>query len=228
MTQDIVRRFFTGTGPTYDLIVDLFTYGADRYWKSQMLSKIPNSAQSILDLACGTGILTFKLAQLYPDCKIVGVDMMQEYIAVAKRKKDKQKWVNIHFICGRAENIKLKHSFDCITSSYIPKYVPADKLLKNISPFLKEGGALVFHDFAYPTKYLFKKLWHIHMLIMKYLGTPIFPQWKTIFHELADLIRSTKWITEYVESLKDFKYKDIELYQYTAGTAAIISAKKLI
>ena len=59
--RNIVSDFFTGTGSTYDLIVNLFTYGADRYWKSRMLQMVPSSRE-ILDLACGTGILTFKLA----------------------------------------------------------------------------------------------------------------------------------------------------------------------
>jgi demethylmenaquinone methyltransferase/2-methoxy-6-polyprenyl-1,4-benzoquinol methylase len=225
MKNDIVERFFSGTGSTYDLIVNLFTYGADRYWKKKILDKIPSS-EKILDLACGTGILTFKLANKYPNSKIVGVDRMKEYIVLAQRKKEKLNTKNVQFVCARAENMLLQETFDSITSSYIPKYVAADELLKNVSSFLKQDGSLILHDFAYPTNFIFKKTWEMHMLFMKYTGTLIFPKWRTIFYELAHLVRSTQWITEYVEALRRFNYEQIEVNRLTAGSAAIISAKK--
>jgi demethylmenaquinone methyltransferase/2-methoxy-6-polyprenyl-1,4-benzoquinol methylase len=220
-----VKRFFTGTGSTYDLIVTLFTYGADRYWKRKILSTIPNS-DKILDIACGTGILTFKLAERHPHARIVGIDVMAEYILVAKRKMENRTLSNIQFVCARAEELKLRQTFDCITSSYIPKYVSADKLLENISPYLREGGLLVLHDFAYPTIFLFRKIWEIHMLMMKYLGPRMFPQWKTVFFELADLVRSSQWINHYRSALNHFKYNHIKVQRLTAGSAAILSERK--
>jgi demethylmenaquinone methyltransferase/2-methoxy-6-polyprenyl-1,4-benzoquinol methylase len=226
MSAELVRRFFTGTGPTYELIVNLFTHGADRHWKKRLLAHTPASAAKILDLGCGTGILTFALASRFPASEIVGVDMMPEYIVIARHRADLQKIKNVRLICARAEQVKLRETFDCITSSYVPKYVAADQLLKNISPFLKTTGRLLLHDFAYPQRFLLRKIWGLHVGLMKYFGTPIFPQWKTIFYELADLVRSTQWISEYREALPRFGYKNILVERLTAGSAAIISAEK--
>lgn len=227
MERDIVKRFFTGTGATYDLVVNLFTYGADRYWKKKMLSKVPQ-CRKILDLACGTGIVTFKLFDRNSCSRIVGVDMMKEYLVQANLKKRAKKSSDVHFVCARAEQIKLNEVFDCIASSYIPKYVPADKLLLNISPYLKDQGVLVLHDFAYPTNFIFKNLWGTHMFLMKVIGTPIFPGWKIVFNELVDLVKTTKWISEYVDALPRYGFKDIEIQRLTAGSAAIISAVKAL
>ncbi len=226
MSEDLVRRFFTGTGPTYELIVNLFTYGADRNWKKRLLARVPASAAKILDLGCGTGILTFALASKFPKAQIVGVDMMPEYMAIAKREADLQRIKNVRLICARAEQVKLHETFDCITSSYVPKYVAADQLLENISPFLKKGGKLALHDFAYPQRFLLRKIWGLHVGLMKYFGTPIFPRWKTIFYELGDLVRTTRWISDYLETLPRFGYKNILVERLTAGSAAIISAEK--
>ena len=223
--KNLVSEFFSGTGSSYDLIVNLFTYGADRYWKGRLLHVVPRSRE-ILDLACGTGILTFKLADRNPGCRIVGVDMMEEYIRIAQRKSKAEFRHNIDFVCGRAEEVVLNRSFDCVTSSYIPKYVPAASLLENISPNLKTGGWIVLHDFTYPSSLIYRKLWGIHMGLLKYVGTPLFPNWRTVFHELADLVRDTKWVTEYGETLRNFGYTDIRLTKYTAGSAAVISARK--
>jgi demethylmenaquinone methyltransferase/2-methoxy-6-polyprenyl-1,4-benzoquinol methylase len=225
MPQDLVKRFFTGTGATYELIVNLFTYGADRHWKNQILAKIPPS-HSILDLACGTGILTLKLADRFPQSKIVGVDMMVEYIAIAKRKVVEEKRRNIRLICGRAEQVQLRETFDCITSSYIPKYIPAEKLLANISRYLKPGGKLVLHDFALPRQFVLVRIWALHVFLMKHFGTLLFPNWKTVFYELGDLVRETKWIDEYLVALPKFGYRNIAVQRLTAGSAAIICAEK--
>ena len=225
MEKDIVKHFFTGTGSSYDSIVNLFTYGADRYWKKKLLAKVPKS-RKILDLACGTGIVAFKLAKMNPCCKIVGVDMMWEYLVEAKKKAFLNDCSEVQLICARAEDVKLRETFDCVTSSYIPKYVPADVLLKNISLNLKSGGVLVLHDFAYPSNFVFKRLWHLHMFFMKIIGTTLFPKWRNVFDELAPFVKNSRWIPEYLEALKRFGFIDIQLEKYTAGSAAIISAVK--
>ncbi len=38
---DLVHRFFSGTGPTYDHMVNLWTIGFDIWWKKRILEKIP-------------------------------------------------------------------------------------------------------------------------------------------------------------------------------------------
>ncbi|HEX9655058.1 MAG TPA: class I SAM-dependent methyltransferase [bacterium] len=225
MSQDLVKHFFTGTGATYELIVNLFTYGADRYWKNQILAKIP-PCRSILDLACGTGILTLKLADKLPHSKIVGVDMMPEYIAIARKKIVAENRRNIHLVCGRAEEVQLRETFDCITSSYIPKYVPAEKLLQNVSGYLCPGGRLILHDFSLPQHFLLARIWTLHIFLMKHFGTLLFPDWKTIFYELGDLVRNTTWLEEYWEVLPRFGYKNIKVQNLTAGSAAILWAEK--
>ncbi|MFQ5604335.1 MAG: class I SAM-dependent methyltransferase [bacterium] len=223
MQQDIVKRFFTGTGGTYDTIVNLFTYGADRYWKRRMLSQAPAS-RKILELACGTGILMFRLADKFPDSQIVGVDMMHEYIAIARRRVQTRGYKNIQLICARAEHLQLREQFDCVISSYIPKYVAADELMTAITPNLKAGGKLILHDFTYPKFILFKKMWALHMAILKHVGTRFYPQWRTIFYELADLVKTTRWLSDYTATLKKLGYQNLKIKRLTGGSAAILSA----
>lgn len=222
---DLVRRFFTGTSSTYDLVVKLFTYGADLYWKRKLLAGVPPS-QNILDLACGTGIVSFKLARAHAQARIIGVDVTEEYLRAAKAKMARNGALPVHFICARAEQVHLRASFDCILSSYIPKYVPAAELLENITPFLNRGGSLLLHDFALPTNRFYRALWEGHMRLMKWVGPMLFPQWNIVFRELAELVRTTRWIAEYEEALKRFGYTDIHVERLTAGSSAIISAVK--
>jgi len=40
---ELVDRFFSGTGPTYDFVVKLCTLGCDIWWKKKIFEKIPNT-----------------------------------------------------------------------------------------------------------------------------------------------------------------------------------------
>ena len=83
--KNLVPRFFNKTALSYDKIVNRTTFGKDKYWKKEILKKIPQS-ESILDLACGTGILTKQISEKFPNAKIVGVDMTESYLEIAKKR----------------------------------------------------------------------------------------------------------------------------------------------
>ena len=74
--KNLVPKFFDETGTTYDGVVSYGTLGKDKYWKRKILEQISDGS-SFLDLACGTGILTRKIAEKFPSAKIVGIDITQ-------------------------------------------------------------------------------------------------------------------------------------------------------
>lgn len=82
----LAERFFSGNGATYEHIANLSTLGLDLWWKRKILNKIPQNPTQIVDQACGTGLLTFKIAQRFPLCRIVGVDLQDEYLGIAKKR----------------------------------------------------------------------------------------------------------------------------------------------
>jgi len=223
---ELVERFFTGTGHSYDLVVRLCTLGCDVYWKQRLLAKVPPS-QAILDLACGTGIVTFALAKRHPQARIVGVDVTEEYLHVA-RQKAKKLGIKAEFIHANAETLRLAGMFDCITSSYIPKYVEANVLLANITPHLKSGGVIVLHDFLYPQHPAPRALWHGYNRALNFFGRIFFPEWKEVFdNNLTELIVRSKWLEEFRAAFHVHGYKNIEIERLTFGSAAVISATKL-
>jgi len=84
--------------------------------------------------------------------------------------------VNVKFIHANAETVALEGTFDCSTSSYIPKYVDADKLLENITPALRPGGVIVLHDFLYHRHPLARKIWHGYNQVLNFVGRHLFPE----------------------------------------------------
>ena len=61
-------------------MVSVATFGIDCRWKHRILTLLPENPARILDLACGTGILTVAIARKYPQCRVVGVELRDEYL----------------------------------------------------------------------------------------------------------------------------------------------------
>ena len=221
--KELVPKFFDRTSESYDKIVSRATLGKDSYWKKEILKKIPK-CDSILDLACGTGILTQQIAQKIPNAKIVGVDVTPGYLEIAKKKLASNP--NISFVQQDAEKLNLNTKFDCITSSYIPKYCTAEILVKTCLNHLKPGGKIILHDFTYPKKILVRKIWNLFFVILNRLGKYA-PEWKEVFVELPKLIRSSSWVVEYETSMRK-NGLIVERQSLSWGTSAILTGSNVV
>ncbi len=224
---ELVHRFFSGTGPTYDFMVNLCTLGFDRCWKKEILKRIPTGSIRILDQACGTGILTLKIAQEFPRAWIVGVDLLEEYLNIAREKARRQRFGNVEFVLGRAEEILLHENFNCITSSYLAKYAALEILTQNARRMLQSGGLLIMHDFTYPPNRTFACLWEFYFRILQGAGKWTYPEWSAIYEGLPRLLRETKWATELVNLLKQNAFSEISMQSFVLGTSTIVTAKKV-
>ena len=225
--EDLVRRFFSGTGPTYDRIVHLSTLGVDRYWKKKILNLIPEHPTSILDQACGTGILTFEIARRFPGCRVTGVDLTKEYLTAAKEKAMKMNLRNVEFILGKAEEVFLDGRFDCITSSYLAKYADLQTLIRNNGEMLRAGGMLMMHDFTYPARRLPAGILDLYFKLLRKIGNWKYPQWKTVLHELPELMKKTDWVPTLISLLKENRFSEIRVDSLTFGVSTLVSATKL-
>ena len=221
--KDLVPRFFDKTAQTYDKIVNFTTFGRDKYWKKEIIKKIPQ-CNYILDLACGTGILTFQIAKKFPDAQIIGVDVTESYLNVAQKKLDPNQ--KISFLNQDAEKLSLSQKFDCITSSYIPKYCNPETLITVCINHLNSGGKIILHDFTYPKNRTVRTLWNIYFVILNLIGYFV-PNWKDVFVDLPKLIRSTKWLDEYENTMKIHGLQ-VERQFLTYNSSSILTGTKQI
>lgn len=222
---ELVERFFSGTGSTYDQMVTLCTLGIDGLWKERIIQKLPGPRRA-MDLACGTGILTLAIARKFPDCQVIGVELRNEYLEIAREKARVAKVSNIEFILSRAEDLVLNESFDCITSSYLAKYADLKPLVRNMTQMLRKGGRLLFHDFTYPSNPLLAAAWELYFKMLKRLGSWRYPQWKTIFFGLPELVRRTTWVQDLQEAMQENGLSGIELEYLTLGASAIMTGRR--
>jgi demethylmenaquinone methyltransferase/2-methoxy-6-polyprenyl-1,4-benzoquinol methylase len=223
---DRVRRFFTGTGASYDFMVVFGTFGRDRYWKRRILAALPPDPKRILDLACGTGIVTLAMAKKYPDCRVTGADITKEYLDVAREKAEREKIPNVDWVHQKAERVSLDGPFDAVTASYLPKYADLPVLAKNVRRMLKTGGRFILHDFSYPPNRILASIWEGYFKVQQTVGWRFYPEWKTVYDELPGLIRTSPWISDLKSALNENGFTGIAVEPLTFGSATLVTAEK--
>lgn len=223
---DVVYRFFSGTGSSYDRVATVCTCGFDIYWKKRIIARIPAHPARILDQACGTGILTLQIARAFPGCQVTGVELRDEYLDIAREKARSSGTENVGFILGRAEDVVPEGAFDCITSSYLAKYAELGPLLANAGKMLRPGGLIIMHDFTAPANPVFLALWRAYFCLLRTVGSRIYPEWRTVFHELPVFLRQSTWLSEALALLREHAFRDVTCESLTFGTAAIVTARK--
>jgi len=222
-SKDLVKKFFDNTAQTYDKIVNLTTFGRDKYWKKEIVKKI-SKCNSILDLGCGTGILTFQIAKKFPKAKIVGIDITKSYLDVARKKLKPS--IKIIFLQHDTEKLNLASKFDFITAAYIPKYCSPDTIVKICLGHLNPGGKIILHDFTYPQNKIMRTLWNLYFVILKIVGN-FTPNWKNVFEDLPKIIRSTRWLDEY-ETVMKRNDLQVEMQSLTLNSSAILTGTKKV
>ncbi len=221
-----VHRFFSGTGETYDFMVNFATFGIDRRWKRRIVDRIPAGCERILDLACGTGISTLAIARRFPNSHIVGVELRDEYLNIARKKIQTLGVENVELVLSRAEDYRADAPFDCVTSSYLAKYADLKVLTRMTRENLKERGFLLMHDFTYPPKAYLVWVWRLYFGMLQHVGSRVFPAWREIYHGLPKLIEESRWIPELTEELQRNGFYEIHEKYLTAYGSAIITARK--
>ena len=225
--MEIARRFFAGNETSYDSLVAVGTVGADRWWKEKILDSLGGRPRRIIDQACGTGILTFKLARKFPRARIIGVDLHAGYIQVARQKAAASKQTQVDFIAGRAEEIFIHGPVNAITSSYLAKYADLGMLVSNAESMLSSGGILAMHDFTYPSRHLTAAVWEIYFRLLRSFGRRHYPGWKTVFAELPALLRASRWPQELLATLHRHAFKEMRFETMTFGSAALITCRRV-
>jgi len=107
--------------------------------------------QHVLDLACGTGLLTFLEAEAVgPSGSVVGVDVTPGMLATAARKKEQsnEKYSNVSLFQGDILHLEetealQNRTFDIITvASALVLFPDTKSAIEHWSTYLKPGGVL--------------------------------------------------------------------------------------
>ena len=185
------EEMFSEVAPRYDFITRALSFGRDKTWKDELVAKLPGiKSPNCLDLACGTGDLTFRLARRYGQGRIVGLDLTEAMLALARGRNS---FGNVEFVTGQMSQTGFAdESFDVVTGGYALRNAPVLKdALEEIRRVIKPGGTGAFLDFSKPPNKLLQKVENV-----------MFKTWGGFWG--LTLHRNSELYTYIAESLKQF------------------------
>jgi len=140
--QRRVRRLYSLVAGIYD-----FRVGTFLRWRKPALDALrPNPGDTVLDLACGTGLnLAHIIEWIGPEGRVVGVDYTRPMLKRAQRKLARHHWGGVTLVEGDATHLPLAaDSCDAVLCSYAMAIIPDyRRAIAEAVRVLKPGGRLV-------------------------------------------------------------------------------------
>ncbi len=221
--EGLVETLFHGTGTTYDEIAHLATWGRDKKWKEDLLGCL-DSPKRILDLACGTGILSLEMARRF-DCHVTGVELRPEYLDLCRSRAAERGLDDTRFFCANAEEFGIEETFDHITSCYLPKYVDLTIVVPNMVKMLEAGGMFIMQDFAYPKVPWVQVVFDDHFARMKERCKD-HPDWNEVWELLPDVLKKSTWIETLEAEMIKAGLEDVTVVEQSMRMSALVFGRK--
>ncbi len=164
-----VRRFFSTITDKYDFMNHFMSAGQDIHWRRFTSRRIPKDSKRILDIACGTGDLSFTLGRKFPGAEVIGLDFVPEMIEVATQKSQRKKAKNVRFLEGDALALPFEDGiFDACTIAFGFRNIPdKDRALAEMKRVLRPGGKVMVLEMTLPEKALMRPFyaWYLRRVI---------------------------------------------------------------
>jgi demethylmenaquinone methyltransferase/2-methoxy-6-polyprenyl-1,4-benzoquinol methylase len=138
----------------YDLVNDILSVGLDRWWRREAVRALgPRPGARVLDLGCGTGKLGALLASR---CRVVGVDVSQEMLRLARRPHGSR----LRYVQGSAFRLPFgSRSFDAGVSGFVLRNLEdLPRAFGELSRVLRPGAPIAVVDITEPSHPLFRTL----------------------------------------------------------------------
>ena len=135
------------SGPLFERFVryrDLVTDGLGAHGEAAMLAQPPQPGSRILDLGCGFGDTTQRLAALAGDeGEALGIDVSEPFIEAAREEAAQAGTSNVRFVVGDVQVAEFEQSFDYAFSQMgIMFFANPVQALRNVRQALAPGGRL--------------------------------------------------------------------------------------
>jgi len=172
----------------------------------------------ILDVGCGPGWVSLKLAQRLPDAEIIGLDSNAELLNHSNQNKQQENIANVNFINSKPENLSIfsSHSFDAVISfKTFHQWHDPYQAMNEFNRILKKNGKYAISDYRRDLKLLAKvSIW----FSSKTIPPDFRSHWKMMFLKCYSLEEILKILLK--TELKDWKIRttlfDYMIYKLSA------------
>mgnify|MGYP005653029097 CR=1 FL=1 len=228
--KEQVEKMFDTISENYDGLNRVISFGTDIKWRKKVLATIiEHHPESILDIATGTGDLAIKFAEKTSATKIIGLDLSEGMLSIARKKvADTELKYIIEFIKGDSEALPFNNNmFDAITVSFgIRNFENLEKGLSEILRVIKPNGLFIILETSVPTKFPFKQGYQFHSKIVLPLIGKLFSKDKVAYNYLSESASVFPYGEKLNNILRKIGFINVINKPQTFGVATIYTATK--
>nr|WP_157011162.1 MULTISPECIES: class I SAM-dependent methyltransferase [Eggerthella] len=231
ISSERVKDIFSTIAKKYERFNAVSSFGAYKTWLAGMMRQAPiDENADVLDIAGGTGDVTFTVARAKHPRHIQCTDLVDEMLDVAR----------MHYADGKAEGVPVDfevvdaqhipyadESYDAITMAYGIRNMPErDQALSEMFRVLKPGGALVCLEFSTPPNAVWRALYGFYLKHLIPFWGGLITGDREGFVYLSRSIKAFPNQQGLAAMMEKAGFEDVTWKNYTGGIAAVHVAKK--
>lgn len=227
----LVHGVFTSVASKYDIMNDVMSMGIHRVWKDAMMDWLaPRPGQRLLDVAGGTGDISFRFLKRAPGAESVVLDMTESMLVEGrKRAEAAQMAESLDWVTGDAMQLPFEdNQFDVYTISFgIRNVTRIQDALSEAYRVLKPGGRLMVLEFSQLPNPMMQKAYDLYSFnVIPRMGQMIAGDHDS-YQYLVESIRKFPDQDTFAQMIRTAGFSNVKYRNLTMGIAALHSGWKL-
>ncbi|PIE16225.1 MAG: bifunctional demethylmenaquinone methyltransferase/2-methoxy-6-polyprenyl-1,4-benzoquinol methylase UbiE [Rhodobacterales bacterium] len=228
---NMVHGVFSNVASKYDVMNDAMSMGVHRLWKDAMMDWLaPRAGQKLLDVAGGTGDISFRFLKRAGQAHATVLDMTEAMLVEgAKRADASQLSEQLDWVVGDAMALPFKdNSFDVYTISFgIRNVTRIPDALSEAFRVLRPGGRLMVLEFSQIPNALMQKVYDLYSFnIIPKMGQ-IIANDRDSYQYLVESIRKFPKQETFADMIRTAGFENVKYRNLSMGIAALHSGWKI-
>ena len=226
-----VQNVFTSVASKYDIMNDVMSVGIHRIWKEAMMDWLaPRHGQKLLDVAGGTGDISFKFLKRSGSGHATVLDITENMLIEGRRRAELDQILDsLDWIVGDAMFLPFAdNSFDVYTISFgIRNVTQPQEALNEAFRVLRPGGRLMVLEFSQIPVPLAQKAYDLYSFnVIPTMGKLITND-RSSYQYLVESIRKFPDQETFISMLQQAGFENTGYRNLSLGIAALHSGWKI-
>ncbi len=226
-----VQGVFNSVASKYDVMNDVMSVGIHRIWKDAMMDWLaPRPGQQLLDVAGGTGDISFRFLKRAGSGHATVLDLTEPMLVEGRKRADAAQMVDsLDWVVGDAMALPFAdNSFDVYTISFgIRNVTRPQDALKEAFRVLRPGGRLMVLEFSQLPNEGLQKLYDLYSFnVIPRMGQLIAND-RDSYQYLVESIRNFPDQETFLDMVRKAGFENARYRNLSMGIAALHSGWKI-
>lgn len=226
-----VRGVFGNVASKYDVMNDAMSMGIHRIWKDAMMDWLaPRAGQKLLDVAGGTGDISFRFLKRAGSGHATVLDLTEPMLIEGRKRAEAEAMAaSLDWVVGDAMALPFEdNTFDTYTISFgIRNVTRPQEALNEAFRVLRPGGRLMVLEFSQIPNDLMQKVYDLYSFnIIPQLGQLIAND-RDSYQYLVESIRQFPDQETFLQMVRDSGFENAKYRNLSLGIACLHSGWKI-